>query len=108
MIIALSIICGTIITCMLIRYICIWNCQQTEYKIYKDLHKQEFVEQFVVRPYLYNGKNGSNSFWGYIVYDVINDCIYKGSDKTNENFIIYRKEESAEDFCKTVRKMHGN
>lgn len=102
----LSIICATIIICTAIRYGVRLYCQNVEYTIYKDLHKDDIVP-YGVRPYFYKGNNGSNSFWGFVVYDNKEDCIYKGSDKSNENFIIYRTEESAEKFCRTVRKLHG-
>lgn len=106
MITVLSIICATIVICFAIRYGCRVYCQNVEYSIYRDLHKDE-LNQFGVRPYFYKGSKGENSFWGYVVYDNKEDCIYKGSEKSNENFIIYRTEESAMRFCNTVRKLHG-
>lgn len=106
MITVLSIICATIVICFAIRYGCRVYCQNVEYSIYRDQHKDE-LNPFGVRPYFYKGERGENSFWGFVVYDNKEDCIYKGSEKSNENFIIYRSEESAMRFCNTVRKLHG-
>lgn len=105
MILVLSIICITIVVCIAIRYGAMVHCQNIEYSIYKDLHKGE-LPSFSVRPYLYNG--GTNdSFWGFVVYDEQNECIFKGVDSSNEHFIIYRTEERAEQFARSVRKMYG-
>jgi len=106
MILTMAIICITIVVCFIIRYSAIVHCQNIEYRIYQDLHKKELAS-YGVRPYFYNGGEKRESFWGYVVYDEMNDCIYKGADKDNTNFIIYRREGDAEIFAAKVRKMHG-
>lgn len=105
MIIFISIICFTIFVCYLIRYICIWNCQKIEYKLYKE--KNNLNSPYIIRPYFYENKeNSRKSTWGYVIYDTTTELPWLGAGGS-KNFTIFYDKESATARLYELNELYG-
>lgn len=101
----LKIICTTIIICYLIRYICIWNCQSIEYKLYQS--KNSTNSPLSVRPfYNKNPTSGGEAYWGYVIYNTEKDEPFTG-EGANTFFTVYRELPQAEARLGELNKLYG-
>lgn len=101
MMLALYVMCITIIICTAIRYVCIWNCQKMEYNLYSK--KNQSDSSYEVRHYWYS--DASTEYWGYVIYNIKTGLPFTGSG-SNRTFTIYRKLDEAESFLAEVNKLH--
>lgn len=104
MIEVLKIICGTIVLCYLIRYICIWNCQSAEYKLYSAKSGKD--SPLVIRPHYHRTPATGPAYWGYIVYDSKKNEPFTG-EGANTYYAIFRELKEAEDRLRELNKLYG-
>ena len=105
MIMVLKIICATIIICYLIRYVCIWNCHQLDYKL--QVRKNGEQSPFAIRPYYHSNPSSiRDPYWGYIVMNTKNNEPYTGVGDTT-NFTVYVLKKDAEERLKELNEIYG-